>query len=380
MGKYEVHCISQEDNDQGGYWIKGETHSEQESHRNLANCQSLLMLLTAGIELPYNYITAAENRFQNFAEFNLSLMNCTDQHRCMHGVQGHKLLPVDSSSRQTYSVTSQLDLWQDWYCMSYVKSFSASDCFGNRMPGDKIIAPTMLIPATNFPQKRPKQDSPVPLGGEQPSSTQFDLILQELIVIKNSNTEIYNELKNIKPNIVDLNRRVGDSEARISSLENRTNQDRKDHEERPEELENRSQHNNLRIIGVPEGVEGSNTIDFIQIFLNRLKEKVKQKAKAIPNLTYEGNKTQFFDDFTRDLHRRRWAYNAMMQTLAAAKIKAYVCYPTKAVVFLHNSQQSFETPEATLQYLQRELPTLFPAPTTNPQITEPMEQLPTIRN
>nr|XP_014352841.1 PREDICTED: dynein heavy chain 6, axonemal-like [Latimeria chalumnae] len=69
--------------------------------------------------------------------------------------------------------------------------------------------------------KRPKLDSLTPTD----STSQMDLILQELVAICLSNTEIYNEIKGIKANIIDLSRRIRDSEAKISSLEDRTEQD-----------------------------------------------------------------------------------------------------------------------------------------------------------
>nr|XP_014351808.1 PREDICTED: uncharacterized protein LOC106706010 [Latimeria chalumnae] len=93
------------------------------------------------------------------------------------------------------------------------------------MPGDKTTQNSTPTTAINLPQKWQKPDSPATQDGNQPSSSQFVLILQELIVVRMSNAEIYNEIKGTKANIADLNCRIRDAETQISSLEGRFNEE-----------------------------------------------------------------------------------------------------------------------------------------------------------
>nr|XP_014349720.1 PREDICTED: uncharacterized protein LOC106705277 [Latimeria chalumnae] len=166
-----------------------------------------------------------------------------------------------------------------------------------------------------------------------------------------------------------------------------------------DDLENRSRHNNLRIVGLPERVEGRDTTSFVQklladllnneldpvgerahrslrpklgpneksrtIILKMLKSLDKEKlviaARKKGQLEYRGQKFYIFQDFLADLLRRRAEYNDLWSKLQTAQIQYGILYPAKLRIMYEGQKNVFGSPGEAEKELRKLIPKIFEA-------------------
>ncbi|KAK5936002.1 hypothetical protein CgunFtcFv8_021308 [Champsocephalus gunnari] len=171
-----------------------------------------------------------------------------------------------------------------------------------------------------------------------------------------------------------------------------------------EDLEGRSRRNNIRMIGVPEGKEGTRPREFISQLLTDLLsldqkplidrchrslrqcpsdgqpprpfilrlhyyhavEDILRKATGSGNLIYQGKRIQLFPDYPPTAVNRRREFMTAREILRNKPDVRYgLLYPARLIVTHGGQQHSFTDPKAALDYARRH----FGAPEARPKAT-----------
>lgn len=231
-------------------------------------------------------------------------------------------------------------------------------------------------------------DAPLAATEESTGSDSKNDVLEEIkkmnatlqIVAKDVNT-IKGTTKELKDAVEDIKVRLGEAEQRISDIEDASAlteakvnkcEDRLEVLwSRVEDLENRSRRNNVRIIGLKEGVEEPGKVDqyvteildkafelsgsefeierahrtpvpmpgpneppraiLVRFLRSSAREKVLRVAREKRGINWEGAKLSFFEDVTRELAEKRKAFNSTKKRLHELQVKHRLAYPATLI-------------------------------------------------
>lgn len=205
-------------------------------------------------------------------------------------------------------------------------------------------------------------------------------------------TKIESSLNTLSEQVEEMEARVSTNEDDIKEMHNRTDKVEKlttQLKDKIDDLENRSRRSNLRILNIPEQVEGHDAVGFLEKlipqilgndnftsnitlerahrvgkksdrprpfiakFLNlRDKEKVLRLARSKGETTYENKKISFFPDYSIDLQRRRDEFRDVKQRLREKEIEYALMYPAQLRVRHQGSIKIFPTPAEAQRYLK----------------------------
>lgn len=161
-----------------------------------------------------------------------------------------------------------------------------------------------------------------------------------------------------------------------------------------EELENRTRRKNIRVIGLPEGVEGNQATAFLESWLpeflrietktGRIQiERAYRTSKPAPdrrprpllicfhdfcdklkvleaarlsgiaghNLRYDGSKVMFFQDFSPETARRRKRFDEVKKRLKSTGVQYSLLYPAKLRITHNGSSKMFDSPDKAMAFL-----------------------------
>lgn len=163
-----------------------------------------------------------------------------------------------------------------------------------------------------------------------------------------------------------------------------------------DDLENRSRRNNLRVVGIPEGMEEGRPTEFMSSFFQevfgqecldsppvldrahrssaarpregerprpfilrvhhfQVKERLLRLSREKGQLIFRGKRVFIFPDFSADLVKRRAAYNEVRALLRGAKVRYGLLHPARLRVSFNGTDQIFDTPEAARDFYSREI-------------------------
>ena len=161
--------------------------------------------------------------------------------------------------------------------------------------------------------------------------------------------------------------------------------------EKCEDLEGRSRRNNLRIIGLSEGIEGTRPTDFIADLLEdalqlqqrpllnrahrflqprpkpgersrpfiiwvhyfRAKENIMQRARQAGPLLYNGQQCMLFPDYTAAVAKKRSAFDEVKKLLRdRPEVKYGLLFPARFRITHNGTQSVFNTPEEATAFVQ----------------------------
>ena len=159
-----------------------------------------------------------------------------------------------------------------------------------------------------------------------------------------------------------------------------------------EDLASRSKCQNLRVIGLPEDIEGNNLRQFMADLFKEVaaealsdstpeldrahrslrpkprqgsrpvivrfhryidKEKVLLWAKDHCNMTYRGHNIKFYEDFSAAVAKRRAAFNQVKSLLFKKGIRFSMIYPARLCVTFNGVTHIFDSPEQVELFLPR---------------------------
>lgn len=192
-------------------------------------------------------------------------------------------------------------------------------------------------------------------------------------------------MKEFKETLGSLTEAVSAHDARIDSLESALKKMEGVNtalQQKIEDLEGRSRRNNIRIIGVPEGAEGTRPTDFVaellpkllgeenfnlplvvdrahrslqprpadgarprpiiaRIHLFQVKEKIMQLRRLHGPLQFRSNKVWIFPDYTSSVMERRKQFVEVLRELRNLKIKHSLRYPARLHIELNGQSHTF---------------------------------------
>uniref|UniRef100_H2ZU79 L1 transposable element RRM domain-containing protein n=1 Tax=Latimeria chalumnae TaxID=7897 RepID=H2ZU79_LATCH len=202
-------------------------------------------------------------------------------------------------------------------------------------------------------------------------------------------SSINNKLDSITSRLDMLERRISDIEDRVYHLENVISEVHR-LSEKCDNLENRARRSNLRLIGLPEGIEGKDPISFMEkllvevlgetTFPGRVKIKrahralrprpsegerprimifkllrfpdkmrILRRAREIGQLTYQNQNIFFFPDISVELQAKRRVYGG----LASLRLPFSLLHPAKLRVSLREGPKFFTDPEEATRFLKQ---------------------------
>lgn len=229
------------------------------------------------------------------------------------------------------------------------------------------------------------------LGGiRNDFSTKIDVVLKAI--------------RDVKSDVRDFSARMDEAEGRISTVEDTVNSEKGKADalakqvslltNKFDELENRSRRSNLRIVNVPEKMEGNDAVAFLEKWLpevlgpatfpspplieraHRLpgrtqpnrsttprviivkflnfqdKVRVMRASRAKGKVIYAGQEIMFFPDLSAELHRRRRGFDRVKQQLRSMNIRYGIIYPAKLRVSSDGQTREFETPADAEKFIQ----------------------------
>lgn len=219
----------------------------------------------------------------------------------------------------------------------------------------------------------------------------LDNISSRLSNLEQTLSAVRSEVKEFKETLGSLTEAVSVHDARIDSLESAVKKMEGVNtalQLKIEDLESRSRRNNIRIIGIPEGAEGTRPTDFVaellpkllgeenfnlplvvdrahrslrprpaegarprpiiaRIHLFQVKEKIMQLRRLCGPLQFRSNNVLIFPDYTSSVMERRKQFVDVLQELRNLKIKHSLRYPAKLHIEHDGQSHSFtESAEA----------------------------------
>lgn len=211
-------------------------------------------------------------------------------------------------------------------------------------------------------------------------------------------------IQDVKRDVQDFSARMDEAEGRISSVEDTVNSEKGKTEalakqvtlltNKLDELENRSRRSNLRLVNVPEKMEGNDAVAFLEKWLpealgpatfprpplieraHRLPGRTQPNRSAIPRvlivkfLNFQdkvrvmraarakgkvicgGQEIMFFPDLSAELHRRRRGFDRVKQQLRSMNIRYGIIYPSKLRVSSDGQTREFESPADAEKFIQ----------------------------
>uniref|UniRef100_H3AU28 L1 transposable element RRM domain-containing protein n=1 Tax=Latimeria chalumnae TaxID=7897 RepID=H3AU28_LATCH len=205
-------------------------------------------------------------------------------------------------------------------------------------------------------------------------------------------SSINNKLDKFSQHLDASERRIGDVEDRVDHIENILSEVHR-LREKCDDLENRVRCSNLRIVGLPEGIEGRDPISFIEkllvevlgeetfpgrveierahralrphpkegerpriiIFkLLRFPDKIRilRRARELGQLTFKNQKIFFFPDVSADLQARRREFTEAWRFCHSLHLPFSLLHPAKLRVTLRDSPRFFVNPEEATEFLK----------------------------
>lgn len=202
--------------------------------------------------------------------------------------------------------------------------------------------------------------------------------------------------------IQQLETSLNDTQERLERLESTCavlSRDNKELKVKLDDLENRSRRNNIRIIGLPEKIEGQQPTAFIDTLMREIfgseafptpliadrahriaamrknstdnrprplivrihhfqtKERILKLAREASGVSFRGSEIHIFPDFSADVSRRRAAYIPVKSQLKKAGFNYRMLFPAKLQITDQDGQkQVFLSPEEAKSFVDRLVP------------------------
>lgn len=192
--------------------------------------------------------------------------------------------------------------------------------------------------------------------------------------------------------------KVIDQVAALEQAQEKLIKDHKKIHEKCTDLENRSRRQNLRIVGVKEGIEAGNPISFAAEFFSEVfgaenfvsplvidrahrtlapkpgkgerprallvrlhyysdKEKILRLSRNKGCLLYKDTPVHIFPDMSPEVGRQRAAFNAVKAKLRDAGIVYSLFYPARLTITVNGTRHAFDTPQDAEKFYKMKIST-----------------------
>ncbi|XP_068111018.1 uncharacterized protein [Hyperolius riggenbachi] len=266
-------------------------------------------------------------------------------------------------------------------------------------------------PQTPAPQKRNKirEEDAMEEQAEKPTPMPNTAELME--AIQNCQAALTSKIDTIEAGFSLLRHDVSKLRDRTKELEARTStaEDTLQHhrvvvpgalqrltqlESRAEDAENRNRRNNLRIVGIPEGAEGSDAVSFLEELLQQLlpdaklskffaierahrlatrkknppgapprpmifkllnykdRDAILSASRIVGDLHYENTRLMIFPDFTNETQKLRRSFQQAKTKLREREITYAMLFPARLRVQYNDEALFFDKPEGVITWLE----------------------------
>lgn len=213
--------------------------------------------------------------------------------------------------------------------------------------------------------------------------------------IQTTLTKIETSLSTLSEQVEEIETRVSANEDDIKDARDRVEKMEKlitQLKDKTDDLENRSRRSNIRILNIPERVEGQDTAGFLEKFIPQIlgndnftspiiverahrigkrsdrprpliakflnyrdKEKILRLARSKSEMIYQNKKIAFYPDYSAELQRRRDEFRDVKRLLREKNMEYALIYPAQLRVKHLETVKVFSTP-AEAQHFLTELP------------------------
>ncbi|KAL6464298.1 hypothetical protein MHYP_G00266150 [Metynnis hypsauchen] len=208
------------------------------------------------------------------------------------------------------------------------------------------------------------------------------------------------KVRDMETAATDMDKRIADLETTCKTLDSENKRLR----EKMDDLENRSRRNNLRIIGIPEGAEGSQPTLFMGSFFTELfgasklpnppeidrahrapiprpqpgarprpmlvrflrfqaKEEILRLSRQQGQSLYKNSRVHIFPDLSVELRNRRNKFKSVKLKLHEAGLKFRMQYPARLIFSFDGSTHKFDSAAEACSFLNA---TVLPTPRAVP--------------
>lgn len=264
------------------------------------------------------------------------------------------------------------------------------------------------------PQEDPAAATCVASGGE----LTLNELVAELRIIRTSTNNIEKDTKQIKTTVQEiegkinaLSARMEEVESRVATLEEATHaseqqlptiqEEIKNLRNHIEDLDNRGRRCNIRIIGIPELIEGEDMIKFLQreipimldltleprtldiqrahrvpmgppkrsrregerprpVMVNLLryrdKEDILRAAREKGQILWRGAKIMFFPDYSRRTMDRRMSFKQIKLELREKGVEYSLLFPATLEIKRNGARHRFSSPEEAAKFIKNMFP------------------------
>ncbi|KAJ8369401.1 hypothetical protein SKAU_G00094290 [Synaphobranchus kaupii] len=158
---------------------------------------------------------------------------------------------------------------------------------------------------------------------------------------KSSFDSLASKLDNMNSTVTDHGQRIGSLEVNATEVDHRLQQlestcfalqgDNQSLKAKVADLEGRSRRQNIRIVGLPELIEGPRPSEFFsQLLVDVLvKDLVIREARRRGDLVYKGQQIRFYDDYSPDVIKLRAENKTFMAELYKSGYRLALLFPAK---------------------------------------------------
>lgn len=206
------------------------------------------------------------------------------------------------------------------------------------------------------------------------------------------------DIRRVSERTTEVETRVSDLEDRLEPMQRdvrRHNQLLAALEDKSDDLENRLRRNNVRLVGVPEKVEGSNPTEYFESWLRntigkdhltplfaverahrvptrplppgapprsvlirilhfRDRDIVLRRARELEDIRLDGSKIAFFPDFSINVQKKRAQFQDIKRRLRALGLSYAMMYPARLRVVADGKAHFFENPKDAMHWVDQE--------------------------
>ena len=228
--------------------------------------------------------------------------------------------------------------------------------------------------------------------------TKISSIAHDVNILREDHRKLTDRVKQTEQSITTLRPQVTDSTTQTNDLLDRV----RFLEGRAEDAEGRARRSNIRVVGLPEGAEGKNAVQFMEhwlrtfipmeeispffsierahrvpsrrpapgspprpllakLFHYRDRDAVLRAARVRGDLEFEGNRIMIFPDYTLAVQHQRSTFQAVKKRLRDLGLKYSLLFPAKLRVVFNGKTQFFDEPAAAWSWMEERVEGSSPA-------------------
>ncbi|RXN11629.1 LINE-1 type transposase domain-containing 1 [Labeo rohita] len=237
----------------------------------------------------------------------------------------------------------------------------------------KTTQPALLVEANaNANTTEPQSDMALVLSEIKANDSRLDGITNRLDGIAGSVSSLQSSFVTLSEKIEGIETRLTEAEGRISSAEDsaaesgsqltKLRAEVEQLQSKVDDLENRGRRKNLRIVGLPEGTEGTDSLaSFLRSAIPKwldlpedsftLDIERAHRAALKKTITHEGKELRFYSDLSTSVVQKRREFSSVIKTMASLGLYRGFAYPARLRCLHMGKIRLFDDPNSAKAFL-----------------------------